>query len=86
MITAADLASDPRASSSGTTTRDAEQAQLEKHLTAPFTSRDLFGICRGAYASATRASARADTSKATRDYGEDAWEEARRRGDTETSV
>ena len=82
VITAADLASDPRASSSSAhTTRDAEQAQLEKHLTAPFTSRDLFGICRGACTVCDARECPGGYPKATRDYGKDAWEEARRRGD-----
>ena len=81
VITAADLASDPRASSSSATTRDAEQAQLEKHLTAPFTSRDLFGICRGACTVCDARECPGGYLKATRDYGKDAWEEARRRGD-----
>ena len=80
-ITAADLATDPRGSSSGTTTRDAEKAQLEKHLTAPFTSRDLFGVCRGACTVCDARECPGGYLKATRDYGKDAWEEARRRGD-----
>ena len=79
-ITAADLATDPRGSSSGTTTRDAEKAQLEKHLTAPFTSRDLFGVCHGACTVCDARECPGGYLKATRDYGKDAWE-ARRRGD-----
>ena len=77
----ADLATDPRGSSSGTTTRDSEKAQLEKHLTAPFTSRDLFGVCRGACTVCDARECPGGYLKATRDYGKDAWEEARRRGD-----
>ena len=80
-ITAAHLATDPRGSSPGTTTRDAEKAQLEKHLTAPFTSRDLFGVCRGACTVCDARECPGGYLKATRDYGKDAWEEARRRGD-----
>ena len=53
----------------------------KKNLTAPFTSRDLFGVCRGACTVCDARECPGGYLKATRDYGKDAWEEARRRGD-----
>ena len=58
---------------------DAAKAQREKHLTATFTTRDLFGICRGACTSCDTRGCPGGYLKATRDYGKDALEEARSR-------
>ena len=54
---------------------DAAKAQREKHLTATFTTRDLFGICRGACTSCDTRGCPGGYLKATRDYGKDALEE-----------
>jgi hypothetical protein len=58
---------------------DAAKAQREKHLTATFTTRDIFGICRGACTSCDTRGCPGGYLKATRDYGKDALEEARSR-------
>tara|TARA_B100000768_G_scaffold127598_1_gene118244 strand:+ start:271 stop:546 length:276 start_codon:yes stop_codon:yes gene_type:complete len=58
---------------------DAAKAQREKHLTDAFTTRDLFGICRGACTSCDTRGCPGGYLKATRDYGKDALEEARSR-------
>ena len=84
-LTAEDLAN--LSNSSSTNSRhqhrginsDAAKAQREKHLTATFTTRDLFGICRGACTECDTRGCPGGYLKATRDYGKDALEEARSR-------
>ncbi len=86
-LTAEDLANLSNSSSSNSRHRgginsDAAKAQREKHLTDAFTTRDIFGICRGACTSCDARQCPGGYLKATRDYGKDALEEARSRGDT----
>ena len=80
-LTAEDLANLSNSSSSRHRgiNSDAAKAQREKHLTATFTTRDLFGICRGACTSCDTRGCPGGYLKATRDYGKDALEEARSR-------
>ena len=47
-LTAEDLANLSNSSKHRGINSDAAKAQREKHLTATFTTRDIFGICRGA--------------------------------------
>jgi len=78
-LTAEDLANLSNSSKHRGINSDAAKAQREKHLTAAFTTRDIFGICRGACTECDTRGCPGGYLKATRDYGKDALEEARSR-------